>query len=206
LSFISEAAIVGLVLLGVSPLFKWVNFANGGVIGLKGDGKIVLGITVLAIAICLAVLFKAKWFKAGVLAVQAWGTVAVFWMAALIWKVGSLVKVMCRMPFLDGVLMKSTKATIDQVPRQPPTLFRFLGRILRYQPFHLKTHKLFALGIGFAASDNFLNSWSHEPAVFPLHNFLPYNRQAPSNDYRNPNWAFATTPPFSNVTIMLEPF
>jgi hypothetical protein len=84
------AAIIGLVVLGLSPFFKWVNFASGGVIGLKGDGKIVLGITLLAIAICVAVLLKPECFKAGVLVVQAWGTVAVFWMAALIWKVGSI--------------------------------------------------------------------------------------------------------------------
>ena len=81
--------LLGLVVLAVSPLFKWMNFASGGVIGLKGDGGIVLGITLAAIGICIAVLIKPRWFKAGVLAVQAWGTVAVFWMTALIWKVGS---------------------------------------------------------------------------------------------------------------------
>ena len=84
------AAVVGLAVLAVSPLFKWINFASGGVIGLKGDGQIVLGITLVAIGICIAVLIKPKWLKAGVLAVQAWGTVAVFWMTALIWKVGSV--------------------------------------------------------------------------------------------------------------------
>ena len=84
------AAVVGLAVLAVSPLFKWMNFASGGVIGLKGDGQIVLGITLVAIGICTAVLIKPKWLKAGVLAVQAWGTVAVFWMTALIWKVGSV--------------------------------------------------------------------------------------------------------------------
>jgi hypothetical protein len=84
------AAVVGLAVLAVSPLFKWMNFGSGGVIGLKGDGKIVLGITLVAIGICIAVLINPKWLKAGVLAVQAWGTVAVFWMAALIWEVGSV--------------------------------------------------------------------------------------------------------------------
>jgi len=84
------AALVGLLVLAVSPLLCWINFASGGVIGLKGDGKIVLGITLVAIAICVAVLIKPRWRQAGVVAVQAWGTVAVFWMAALIWKVGSV--------------------------------------------------------------------------------------------------------------------
>ena len=83
------AAVLGLVVLAVSPFFKWMNFASGGVIGLQGDGKIVLAITLVAIAICIAVLIKPKWLQAGVLAVQAWGTVAVFWMAALVWKAGS---------------------------------------------------------------------------------------------------------------------
>jgi hypothetical protein len=45
------AAGVALLLLGVSPLFNWVNFGNGGVIGLKGDGKIVLGLSLAAMAI-----------------------------------------------------------------------------------------------------------------------------------------------------------
>ncbi len=84
------AALLGLLVLGASPLFNWVNFASGGVIGLKEDGKIVLGVTLLAIAIWVAVLFKPSWLKAGAIAVQAWGTVAVFWMGALVWKVGSI--------------------------------------------------------------------------------------------------------------------
>jgi hypothetical protein len=73
------------------PLFKWVNFASGGMIGLKGDGKLVLGITLVAITIYISVLIKTKWLMAGVLAVQAWSTAAMFWMAALIWKVNSIV-------------------------------------------------------------------------------------------------------------------
>lgn len=83
-------AIAGLLLLAISPLFHWVNLASGGVIGLKGDGKIVLAITVVAIAICVAVMIKPRWLMAGVFTVQAWGTIAVFWMAALIYKVGSI--------------------------------------------------------------------------------------------------------------------
>jgi hypothetical protein len=84
------AAVVGLLVLGVSPLFRWINFASGGVIGLKGDGKIVLGITLVAIAVCITVLIRSSWLKFGVIGVQAWATVAVFWMAALIWKVASI--------------------------------------------------------------------------------------------------------------------
>jgi hypothetical protein len=57
------AAVLGLVVLAVSPLFKWMNFASGGVIGLKGDGRIVLGVTLAAIGICIAVLIKPRWLK-----------------------------------------------------------------------------------------------------------------------------------------------
>ena len=85
------SAVVGLLVLGVSPLFNWINLPIvGGVIGLKGDGKIVLAITLVAIAISIAAIIKPKWLKPGLLTVQAWGTVAVFWMAALIWQVGTI--------------------------------------------------------------------------------------------------------------------
>lgn len=82
--------ILGLSVLSLSPLFPWINFAGGGQIGLKGDGKIVLGITLITIAIYIAVLIKPKWFKTGVIAVQIWGTVAIYWMVAHIWKVSSI--------------------------------------------------------------------------------------------------------------------
>jgi hypothetical protein len=86
----ASAAAIGLLILAVSPLFHWVKFANGGVIGLKGDGKFVLGINFVAIAIYIAFLINPKWLKSDVLAIQAWDTVAVFWIAALIWNVSSI--------------------------------------------------------------------------------------------------------------------
>ena len=87
----ASAAGVGLLLLAVSPLFNWTNIASGGVIGLKEDGKVVLGITVVAMAACIAALIRKKLLMPVVLSVQAWGTIAVFWMVARIWKVGSSV-------------------------------------------------------------------------------------------------------------------
>jgi hypothetical protein len=80
----------GLLVLGLSPFFKWINFGSGGVTGISGDGKIVLGLSVLAIAAYIAVLVKRKWITPAFLGVQAWGTLAVFWMGSLIWKIGSL--------------------------------------------------------------------------------------------------------------------
>lgn len=81
---------IGLLILALSPLFKWVNFGTGGVTGISGDGKIVLGITIVsAIAFAIAV-FTHKRIAEASLVVGAWGTVALFWMGGLIWKVGSL--------------------------------------------------------------------------------------------------------------------
>jgi DNA-directed RNA polymerase subunit RPC12/RpoP len=85
-----SAAGVGLLLLAISPLFKWINFGSGGVIGLSGDGKIVLAITLFAIGISVAAFVKQKCLTPVLLGVQAWGTVAAFWMGGLIWKVASV--------------------------------------------------------------------------------------------------------------------
>jgi len=80
----------GLLLLALSPLFKWVNFGSGGVTGISGDGKIVLGLAVLAIAAYVTAMSKGKWLTPTLLGVQSWGTLAIFWMGALIWKIGSI--------------------------------------------------------------------------------------------------------------------
>lgn len=87
----SWVAGAGLFILGFSPLFKWINFGTGGVIGLSGDGKIVLGVTIFAMAGYITASIKQKWITPVSLGIQAWGTLAVFWMGALIWKVGSIV-------------------------------------------------------------------------------------------------------------------
>ena len=81
----------GLLLLALSPLFKWINFAAGGVTGLSGPiGKIVLGITLVAMAVYIAAMARQKWLTPVCLGVQALATVAVFWMGTLIWKIGSI--------------------------------------------------------------------------------------------------------------------
>jgi len=80
----------GLLVLALSPLFIWIKLGAGGVTGISGDGKIVLGVSILAMATYVAVVVKGKWITPVFLAVQAWGTLAVFWMGALVWKVGSI--------------------------------------------------------------------------------------------------------------------
>jgi len=83
---------IGLLILALSTLFKWVNFGAGGVTGISGDGKIVLGVTVLSIVLYAAAVFTRKRLVAVSLGVGAWGTVAMFWMGGLIWKVGSILE------------------------------------------------------------------------------------------------------------------
>jgi hypothetical protein len=81
---------VGLLVLALSPLFKWINFGAGGVTGISGDGKIVLGVTVVCAILFALVAFARKRLVPVSLGVGAWGIVALFWMGALIWKVGSI--------------------------------------------------------------------------------------------------------------------
>ena len=80
----------GLLLLALSPLFKWMKFGSGGVIGIRGDGKIVLAATVLALLTFGVPVLAKRQFGSLLLASQAWASVAVFWMAGLIWKVGGI--------------------------------------------------------------------------------------------------------------------
>lgn len=80
----------GLLILGLSPFFKWMNFGAGGVTGLVGDGRIILAVTVLCGVAYSASVIKRRWLTPTVLVVQAWGTLCVFWMGSLIWKVGSI--------------------------------------------------------------------------------------------------------------------
>jgi len=80
----------GLLILALSPLFRWINFGAGGVTGITGDGKIVLGVTVVSIILFAVAAFARKSLITVSLGVGAWGTVMMFWMGGLIWKVGSI--------------------------------------------------------------------------------------------------------------------
>jgi len=51
----------GLLVLGLSPFFKWISFGTGGVIGLAGDGKILLAATVIGAIAYLSAIIKRKW-------------------------------------------------------------------------------------------------------------------------------------------------
>ena len=78
-----------MVVLAVSPFFRWVQFGRGGVSGISGDGKIVLCFSVLAL-VCLVIgIMNARWLTPLYLGVQVWNTIAIFWMGRLIWLIES---------------------------------------------------------------------------------------------------------------------
>lgn len=83
---------VGLIVLALSPFFTWVKFGAGGVTGLAGDGKILLGLTVIVGAAFAAAIVKDKWLTPALLSTQGWGTIAFLWMGALIWNFGSILE------------------------------------------------------------------------------------------------------------------
>ncbi len=83
------AGAVGLLLLGISPFFRWVSSPYGGTRGISGDGKIVLGLTVASIVAFVVRKLHGTVFT--LLWIQSWGTVALFWMTGLIWRLESLV-------------------------------------------------------------------------------------------------------------------
>jgi len=80
----------GLLVLFLSPFFKWINLGAGGITGISGDGKILLAITAIGAIAYVAAIVRRKWLTPVLLSVQAWGTLAVFWMGALLWKVSSV--------------------------------------------------------------------------------------------------------------------
>ena len=90
---------IGLLLLCISPFFSWATFGNEGSIGLDGDGKIVLAVSVIALGVFVAATVKENWFTPLVLVIQSWGTLAAFWMGAIIWKIHSAVADLGPNPF-----------------------------------------------------------------------------------------------------------
>lgn len=80
----------GLLLVSLSPFFKWINIGVGGITGLAGDGKIVLAISLVAFGAFVLATVKREWMWPILLGMQAWGTIVVFWMGSLLWKLSSL--------------------------------------------------------------------------------------------------------------------
>ena len=81
---------LGLLIVALSPLFKWINFGGGGITGISGDGKIVLVVSVALIIGCALAVFTKKRLGAVSLGAGAWGTVVLLWMGGLICQVGAI--------------------------------------------------------------------------------------------------------------------
>lgn len=81
---------LGLCLLLLAPFFVWIRFGAGGVTGLAGDGKILLVVTLLTGSGYVAAILMGRWLVPSLLVLQAWGTLATIWMAALIWRCSAI--------------------------------------------------------------------------------------------------------------------
>jgi hypothetical protein len=76
-----------MVILAISPCLTWVTIMGGGMLGIEGDGKIVLILTlVLGVGLGIDLLIY-RWASVSVLLAQAWGTIASLWMVGEIWRV-----------------------------------------------------------------------------------------------------------------------
>jgi len=88
------AGVLAMLILLLSPLFNWINVASGGVTGISGDGKIVLGVTVVAGVLLFAGFHASKLFFPAVLVCHAWGIVTCLWMGSLVWRISSVLSQM----------------------------------------------------------------------------------------------------------------
>lgn len=82
-------AIFGLLCLALSPFLRWVNFGAGGFVGIAGDGKLLLGAAVLSAILFIAAVSSRPLLAIPLIIVQGVGTLTVFWMGALIWRLSS---------------------------------------------------------------------------------------------------------------------
>jgi len=83
---------VSLLVLAFSPLLHWVKIFTGGMLGISGDGKIVLAISLISVALVAVAFHTQKHLRYALVAAAAWGTVATFWMAGLIYRVANIVR------------------------------------------------------------------------------------------------------------------
>ena len=79
-----------LAVLAVSPFLNWVNILGGGMMGIEGDGKIVLILCLCVGGGLVAELAIKKRSVASVIVAQAWGTIACLWMLGEVWRVQAI--------------------------------------------------------------------------------------------------------------------
>ena len=79
-----------LAVLAVSPFLTWVNILGGGMLGIEGDGKIILVLCLCVGGGLVAELGINKRSVASVFLAQALGTVACLWMVGEVWRVRAI--------------------------------------------------------------------------------------------------------------------
>ena len=84
------AGSVSLTILGVSAFFPWVRVGLGGVVGIAGDGKVVLAASVCCLGLYILGHWGERIREASRLVCGAWGTVAAVWHGALLWRLSTL--------------------------------------------------------------------------------------------------------------------
>jgi prepilin-type processing-associated H-X9-DG protein len=174
----ASAGGIGLLILALSPLFRWISFGAGGVMGISGDGKIVMGVTVVSIILFALAVFARKGLAAVSLGVGAWGTVVMFWMGGLIWKVGSI---------FDSPDVKSNPFAAILATQVSPGAGLYLGLIggliaaaafgylavrrprqrARLWPFYVAQGGAIALGVLVAVAVGFERPSNHEGMLPP---------------------------------------
>jgi hypothetical protein len=79
-----------LALLAVSPFLNWVNILGGGMLGIEGDGKIILILCVCVGGGLVAELAINKRAVTSAIVAQALGTIACLWMVGEVWRVRAI--------------------------------------------------------------------------------------------------------------------
>ncbi len=82
--------VTGMLILAISPFFKWINLGPINTLGINANGKIVLGVTLVAITLFIVSLSTHKLVGAVFLGINIWGIVVMLWMGGLIWSIGSI--------------------------------------------------------------------------------------------------------------------
>jgi len=79
-----------LALICISTLFTWFRVLTGGTLGISGDGKYMLGLSLVALIWSTASFAKGSRFKIAAIAASAFGTFVLFWMGALFYHITSV--------------------------------------------------------------------------------------------------------------------
>ena len=77
-------------MLAVSPFLNWVNVLGGGMLGIEGDGKIILILCLCVSGGLVVELAINKRSVTSVILAQALGTIACLWMVGEVWRVRAI--------------------------------------------------------------------------------------------------------------------